>query len=46
MAGAMPEARAPRREPVYDFSDSDDGEEMEQRLRKIEANIRRRQMVS
>ena len=45
--GALPEAKPPRKEAVYDFSDTDedDVEEMEKRLRKIEANVRRKQKV-
>ena len=42
----IPQAKPPRREAVYDFSDSEDEEEMEKRLQKIEANIRRRRKVS
>lgn len=43
----IPEAKAPRREAVYDFSDSDeDEEELEKRLKKVEASLRRRQKVT
>lgn len=45
--GGLPEAKAPRKEAVYDFSDTDedDVEEMEKRLKKIEASVRRKQKV-
>lgn len=41
--GELPEAISAEKEAVYDFSDSEDEEEMEKRLRKIEVNIRRKQ---
>ncbi|KAF6041113.1 hypothetical protein EB796_000592 [Bugula neritina] len=44
--GDIPVAKAPSREAVYDFSDSEEEEELENRLKKIEANIRRKQKHS
>lgn len=39
------EPRRHEKEAVYDFSDSEEEEELENRLRKVEASVRKKQRV-